>query len=81
MSDRPFMKALFECTMTCGFLSSTAPSEERCNSCGAVDAKFGEFCSRCGAQDFSFVCPTCYADVVADHPDTVGPRQPWGGAA
>lgn len=69
-------KSLYECSWGCGFLASTPPLVERCNACGVTSKTLGEFC-KCGAQNFSFVCPACGGDVVVDHPDTIGPRQPF----
>lgn len=60
----------YECASECGFRSATAPTWERCNRCGADEENAGEFCSACGAQDWSALCPDCDSLAVCDHPDT-----------
>jgi len=67
------MASIYECSECCGFKASKPPMKERCNWCREESTEFGEFCSKCRRQDFSFVCPDCQSDVVVDHPDTVLP--------
>lgn len=68
----PYMLGCFECGQECGFRSGpeSPPEVEKCNSCGLITGHFGEFCSECGHQDFSFVCPDCEAVAHEYHPDT-----------
>jgi hypothetical protein len=63
--------SIYECSQLCGWQSKEAPLMERCNACGHDSTRFKEFCSQCGAQDFSSVCPACDSTAVCDHPDAV----------
>ncbi|WP_065321738.1 phage Gp37/Gp68 family protein [Tritonibacter mobilis] len=68
----PYMLGCYECGQECGFRSGpeNPPEQEKCNSCGLITSHFGEFCSECGHQDFSHVCPDCEAVAHEYHPDT-----------
>lgn len=60
----------YECASECGYRSATAPAWERCNGCGADEKDAGEFCSACGSQNWSALCPDCSSFAVSHHPDT-----------
>ena len=66
----PWLPGSFECAEECGWRAGTAPPEEVCHHCGWVGTNAGEFCSKCGHQDFGAICPTCEANAVQHHPDT-----------
>mgnify|MGYP003135177758 CR=1 FL=1 len=68
---KPLPPSVYECSLLCGYITTTAPRMERCNFCGVMPRTNREFCSQCGKQDFADVCPQCGADVVVDHPDTL----------
>ena len=72
---RKWLPGSYECAEECGWRSGSAPLEEVCQSCGWTGTNAGEFCARCGHQDFGHVCPQCDANAVHQHPDT--PNLDW----
>ncbi|MFC3227380.1 DUF5131 family protein [Marinibaculum pumilum] len=72
---RPWLPGCYECAEECGWRSGTAPPEDVCHACGWIGTNAGEFCCRCGKQDFGSVCPRCEANAVHQHPDT--PTLDW----
>ncbi|PHQ58830.1 MAG: hypothetical protein COC10_13790 [Sphingobium sp.] len=70
-----WMPGSYECAEECGWRSSSAPEDEVCHHCGWIGTNAGEFCNKCGHQDFGHVCPRCEANAVHQHPDT--PNLDW----
>ena len=70
-----WMPGSYECAEECGWRSSSAPDDEVCHHCGWIGTNAGEFCNKCGHQDFGHVCPRCEANAVHQHPDT--PNLDW----
>jgi len=70
-----WLPGCYECAEECGWRSWSSPPDEVCHACGWIGTNAGEFCSRCGKQDFGAVCPRCEANAVQHHPDT--PTLDW----